>query len=1536
MVDDLPAEDPLNQEQMEVNNCQQGTFGDGKSLKDGSQVAAGVNPKTLPTVAFENHVDPQRHYKPHGVGDDGGNYESITTIQKEALLQHFSIYWDSNIVKSTDPHWMDNFSTHESSTTSEKMSPESQFYQNRFTISSRQHMHDHHYFLNPTSVSLKVSFKDPFRKSFRKTASPDKFSLNIPVKDGAVDINNQFSHPESCVERPIAPVTLRSGMNLITSTSSYHLIEEKSGSSKSLETPSYNKVLFNISLCRICINRGMLSDLTSFRRSFQQYYLAKQKVEQSVKKILDHWDERNRHENLPMQYLEYWHKPRVLKQISFDTNRKKRWLWLRSIVLLNRNRCIGLFSEPSKIPNYKCWYTLTLLLRARQSYGNLYLCLQSAKENGQEGILLSRNTKNEDIADVENSLCLTLEEIACWRLYALTVMATEAQPKEKGFTKWSLYSLQMAADLISKFAQGTASTDANDCTSTEEQPNMPQEKGVRKTEETPSLTLEHIVSTVLKEEQHASTSAFPRSDSVLTDEFPQTSGEFDSAAWVIAVELSSLQVQLYDTMALTQMMAQSRKIMHIPIFKFECSSHLDFCSHFSGDFDMDLSLPELEVIDLTSFPSTKREEAHPLLFGLSKRPQLSSFEDARLGGIRLQVQKKKNKVLGESAVISIVALISPLEFHYRTNALEALSRMFSSATSQSDDVSKARFALQQFTFRQTERIKQALLNDDCDISGDNCSQNDVEKGITKFIFDIELFSPMLKYSDLSRSTAQVHSSAGVEENSIVLSFDRLHVCNTDKNDHIPAEIISKHKPQLTWAAKIAALRICSGSVSVLSPLSLETVFSHIYPPFSPPQLYVAIDLPPVNLCVSKSFRTLLGSLSAEWSGRSRYWANQQLTQQRAEQQKSSVLVLHSLPEDCEGGEFFFSPTPSPTRLAKLSSIHSSKAEESLIKRTEMHTGSSVDDNSERQTTLHVTCVAEKISLLLVNDVDYAHIHTSCEPVPIILIILYTMKITLERCRLQQLRWVCVLDDIIIEDHFLGWYSSFFSSNKTSQLPKTTMMSSLRQGMSSLVATTDGVENSIPTPFLTIEYSASDFRKDESSSVGPPEASFSVSVAKTAFINWSPETIAASQLALKAPCQQVATESLFKRGAVDNGKTVKVVYSSEENDEFFDAREILEESVPLFFDSITQPLEQPVTPCTINSSFGDITLGNLSLKGNSSDKFQYQTGKSASIYLNFDKIFINFLKPPNEFVQQVSKLFCASADSMSVTYSPKENNGMKISFKMNNFVLQDGCSVSSFDSPLLSRSRKKQFSADGTQHQYCTLYDEILDTRLPNQQVNDHQRLLVICYESFPRNCKCTGRKSVGIEPVEEHKGDSYLIIGQDSLISVQVPRFTKLIYIQQLWMEVIDFFFEGITGSEVLYGKPRDHPPDPTIAAEQAYIPPSKLHAPDNVSFCSMIVDAEDLIVLLPVSHCSPEYLKLTFSFTALNHFDGKISENESYLDFQWLQWFNNLKLSLSSVRIFNWYGQQLSTTSLRTEEENIRFEGIVRWPIGPTAPLSK
>jgi hypothetical protein len=136
---------------------------------------------------------------------------------------------------------------------------------------------------------------------------------------------------------------------------------------------------------------------------------------------------------------------------------------------------------------------------------------------------------------------------------------------------------------------------------------------------------------------------------------------------------------------------------------------------------------------------------------------------------------------------------------------------------------------------------------------------------------------------------------------------------------------------------------------------------------------------------------------------------------------------------------------------------------------------------DRKIALHVSCVAAKVSLTLVNDVDYVHARASLKAVPVIQVILYAPKITVDCCRLKRFNLVCVLDDFSIEDTFSGWYNSILSVKNGMQLPNPLLISSLDL---------DERIQATPAPFLSIEYSASS-----------PEVSLNVSFEKTAFINW---------------------------------------------------------------------------------------------------------------------------------------------------------------------------------------------------------------------------------------------------------------------------------------------------------------------------------------------------------------------------------------------------------------------------------------------------
>jgi len=104
----------------------------------------------------------------------------------------------------------------------------------------------------------------------------------------------------------------------------------------------------------------------------------------------------------------------------------------------------------------------------------------------------------------------------------------------------------------------------------------------------------------------------------------------------------------------------------------------------------------------------------------------------------------------------------------------------------------------------------------------------------------------------------------------------------------------------------------------------------------------------------------------------------------------------------------------------------------------------------------------------------------------------------------------------------------------------------------------------PYPFLVIEYSASN-----------SEETLSISFTKATFINWNPETIAAIQLALKSFCHQTGSvERVFelRGGDYDN--------EGDENDDFFDANEVLDETVSIF--------DKKSTPSTFHSGFDDFT------------------------------------------------------------------------------------------------------------------------------------------------------------------------------------------------------------------------------------------------------------------------------------------------------------------------------------------------------------
>ena len=156
----------------------------------------------------------------------------------------------------------------------------------------------------------------------------------------------------------------------------------------------------------------------------------------------------------------------------------------------------------------------------------------------------------------------------------------------------------------------------------------------------------------------------------------------------------------------------------------------------------------------------------------------------------------------------------------------------------------------------------------------------------------------------------------------------------------------------------------------------------------------------------------------------------------------------------------------------------------------------------------------------------------------------------------------------------------------------------------------------------------------------------------------------------------------------------------------------------------------------------------------------------------------------------------------------------------------------------------------------------------------------------------------------------------------------RFVYLQQLWFEVVDYFFEGITGYEV-WGNKR-----PTSLPEsQLQFAPSNAH---SFGFTRFDVFLEAPVIIIPVSYCSTDYLRVEAkSITVGNKYDFRPlrieNPNDGGAKTNNLQWFNNCFVDIDGISLLSWSGRNLNSP-----EEPFAAKIGLSWPSGPTAILNK
>jgi hypothetical protein len=436
-----------------------------------------------------------------------------------------------------------------------------------------------------------------------------------------------------------------------------------------------------------------------------------------------------------------------------------------------------------------------------------------------------------------------------------------------------------------------------------------------------------------------------------------------------------------------------------------------------------------------------------------------------------------------------------------------------------------------------------------------------------------------------------------------------------------------------------------------------------------------------------------------------------------------------------------------------------------------------------------------------------------------------------------------------------------------------------------------------------------------------------------YVDWNPETIAAIQKAIRLPANVDAeleseSQSIFPRveETVDSDdeffdavEEVAIEYCSESESDmhlvseisstpsssFSDAPEC-QEKEPLVKTSRSYmlngfPLQKRLQPSIAFSPFLNRTAVSDAV-----DTEMSQSQKSEFLF-SLTKLRVRFNKESRH-----RRLITAEMDETTVQFTSKTAGESKTSITIGNLVLID--------------------SSGGPS---STLYGEILGlytqfgqstakpSSLLNMEIEIHRkerRKGVV--ESSQVSDACA---DVTVDALHgKMSGSDYYITAHFSPM--------RFVFLEQLWFEIIDYFFEGIIGSSVWGARNISSSPD--LKIEHYATSGSHLLGwnAEGVTFTRFKFVLLSPTVLVPVAYRSTHFIRLvTDTITVKNYFEGHVEHmtNAKGEETDWLQWFNHCVVELVSLRLISWNRLEL------TKGNNVTGARItVKWPTGPLARL--
>jgi hypothetical protein len=1409
---------------------------------------------------------------------------------KLAAAEHLAVYWDSDspliCVRATQPHPKDlssqpdqkrNVTIFQQCFAMLNDGKDAQLPSEPFPVGHPlPHRYKHSYLLDPISPSVHLTLvsKAPEVTSLTvgEPRKEPKDTKGLPSSRQSISVRNQ-------VHSPIPPSSIQINLPPCKFTLAKNFLEDTVYLRKSLSiwTDAARTLLSEETLRRLANLRPVLSPLED-PSSWWLYAF-------EATKALIRVDQESRDGKLQQSYFSR------SKNVSGATNDQT--------------------TQPRPLTRRKGWYGLVQAVSSRRKYVELYQTLVKASDAQDRD---AEESTHRALLSMEDELFP--DEIVSFRIHAYEALIAQQQ-------KTSSEAGTLTAETVDEPLQQQDSKLVKG--ETDEQILSVHHRRWMMNEMKLALDRERA-----NKETQFGEDEYRASTRDLTAASPILDNEQNMIMWTSSLVCRELAIQVNDQ---GSDRGSSGKHKHfIPIVRLSTAILQDQSWYRDGSWNSNCSLAALDVKDLISSKDREYASKHfqTLLGRKTGHDTVKSEEFIIINGIRYHksISVTVNKVLhwtdehalvdtetGRGSTTTTQVRILPMEVVYSTIPVEAVTRVFSTVRTPEivDDYHKVLAAANSWREEQKRKLMDALAHKN-----------------KKIILDIDVNAPeLLIPEDIFRSDSPM----------LTIDLGRIQAYNDD--DALNGDTPDNFDDQLRLIVSNMQARTTS----------VETYFSASNFNGPPPQQ--VIEAFSIDFVVSTKFTTndserseeaskihVLGTLprlAFNFTSSAIFLVSR--LQQRWKRRKREMEIhnLMSQPLGPSSSTYqAYAPHP-PVLHVKQKRINGRR--ENIRKK---------QDSQSTLRAFRFDFSAPFITLKLENDVSSGGTDLglpSSAP-------LFDMAIggisgslvqNIAHCGDAATRFSASLQSLGVIDLFQSAGSDFVLF--MSSVPQVALIDKINAGSTFSwdgVHDDSGIRQNLEDrqALVTIEYlNESKTALDDNGQRVPIICPKEVSIwFHELYIEWNPETLAAIQKAIRTPAER-DNAKYFDKKPSPVSSVEDDIYSSSSEDEFYDAVEELRAEGSICARSLSEISESSENPVLLESSLQLPNAGSFFGEGiNSPGRFSFSSAPGSPFTSGLSHFESATLLPipltdeneqrtdaqPMKLVFELSKLrvsfnketrhrklVVAQMDKTFISYATKPEGGSNIAMKIGNLVFVDP-----------SHERKE------------TLYGHILGLK---NDTSDNVRggpssLLEMAIVLNPKareySSLLDGDRNDTVT-IDRNKG---VICGSDcSLTAILSPM--RFVLIEQLWLEIIDYFFQGVIGAEVLGSSKADA----TSHANQLSNVRKRLQDPEflpgsdanGISFTLFDVTLESPVILLPVTYASPEFLRLELAKVSIsNQYVGLvISDGKDAGSSKRMQWFNNCTISLDELRLFSWSGLELG-------KEPVLGKVLIRWPTGPLAEL--